>query len=806
MSGKAFNLVCEDYTVYMTVAPSNAGKSWLSKNIELQLREQGANPLLISSDDIRRELIGDFNLNKYDDRMLEVSQQAFELLYSKLKYSISYPVNRKFVVVDSTGLNSKFRQDIINICRCNNYKLVCLLFEYKDRKDWFINEGRNNYVINKHINKLQKEVYKDIKASDYHKIIRITAPISDINITYLQDKNNLVVEGNDYTVVGDVHACLNELDELLGKINNTPILVGDWIDIKDEDLTSANHLNANIIDYLYNRPNILLVKGNHEYNLYKHITNGDYTENKYFNSRSLIQISEEYRTKFIELYNRSYTTIRGKGFIVSHAPCKSKYLLTDLDKPTNLYYRFDDDKSSIINNIYNDSSYNTCWPLHLYGHITFNKPARTKWSIGLDTGVGYGNTLTGYNVNSKEFITVKSNKVVYTQGNVLTDYKPIIQDLTAKLNEDDSKKLHGFIRNKTMYLSGTMCPADKWENELESIKSALAYYKSKGQTKVLIQPKYMGSRAQVLLTPEGASVYTRNGHKLRPTEDLDKAIMNLELELIKEDCKFSNWLSNLGPWYNVLLDCELMPWSYLSKKLIEDTFEAYYYSHKLHNERMYKYDLYTDLINYKNSDNYKAGIISNNKDVTNFNIWKYIDDSNELIVFGQELDKYKEEQPVHFKAFNILKVEGKDKVLYSNSQFNRFNNKELLNLLNTALYEVDVDDIDAALEVVNLYSNYEGVVVKPYYNCDGQAPYIKVRNVDYLRLVYGHNYTQHIDKLIRDKSINSKLSLSIKEWQYGNNLLDIHSSQMTEDNLEYTNNLIRLIFELKAEQRLDPRL
>lgn len=793
-------------------------KSFLSKNIELQLREFGANPLLISSDDIRRELIGDFSLNKYDDRMLEVSQQAFELLYSKLKYSISYPVNRKFVIIDSTGLNSKFRQDIINICKANNYKLVCLLFEYKDRKDWFVNEGGNNYVITKHINKLQKEVYRDIKSSDYHKIVRITAPISDVNITYIQDKNNLVVDGNDYTVIGDVHACLNELDELLRKINNTPILVGDWIDIKDDDLSSANHLNVNIIDYLYNRPNILLVIGNHEYNLHKHIMNNDYTESKYFNSRSLMAISEEYRNKFIELYNRSYTTIRGKGFIVSHAPCKSKYLLTDLDRPTNLHYKSDDDKSSIINTIYNESSYNTCWPLHLYGHITFNKPARTKWSIGLDTGVGYGNALTGYNVSTKEFITVRSNKIVDRQDSVLTDYKPIIQDLTAKLDEDDSKKLYGFIRNNTMYVSGTMCPADKWDNELESIKAALTYYKNKGQTKVLIQPKYMGSRAQVLLTPQEVSVYTRNGHKLKPTKELDKAIVNLEQELIKEDCKLSNWLSGLGNWYSILLDCELMPWSYLSKGLIEDTFEAYYYSHRLHNERMYKYSLYYDLINYKNSKQYLRDIddqnkakqqqqqIKGNKELSNFVNWKYIDSLEELGIFGQELDKYKQEEPVHFKAFNILKVEGPDKVLYSNSQFNRFNNKELLSLLNTPLYEVDVDDFGTALEVVNQYSNYEGVVVKPYYNCEGHAPYIKVRNVDYLRLVYGHDYTQHLHKLIKDKSISGKLSLSIKEWQYGNNLLDIHSSQMIEDNLEYTNNLIKLIFELKVEQRLDPRL
>jgi len=800
---KPLSLVCEDYTVYITVAASNAGKSTLAKNIELELRQYNANPVLLSSDDIRRELIGDYSLDKYDDRMLEVSQQAFELLYAKLKHNISYPVNRKFVIIDSTGLNSKFRQDIINICRANNYKVVCLLFEYKDRKDWFINEGGNNYIINKHLNKLQKEVYRDIKASDYHKIVRITAPISELNLTYIEDKNNLVVDGNNYTVIGDVHGCVDELNTLLGSIDSTPILVGDWIDVKDDDLTSANDWNAAIIDYLYEKPHILLVKGNHEENLYKHIIKEDYTESPYFNSRSLIASSDEYRDKFIELYNRSYTTIRGKGFIVSHAPCKAKYLLTDTDKPTNLHYKKEDDKSAIINDIYNDKSYNTCWPLHLYGHLTFNKPARTKWSIGLDTGVGYGNVLTGYNVAAKEFITIKAK--CNSSYVVLDDYKSVVQDLTSKLDDDDSKKLHGFIRNKTMYVSGTMCPADSFDTELESIISALNYYKSKGQTQVIIQPKYMGSRAQVLLAPEGVSVYTRSGYKLKLTDELEQAVSNLELSLVKNKV-FGQWLDKLGSWSNVLLDCELLPWSFLAKGLISDTFEGYYYSHKIHIDNMTKYGLYNDLAAYKVSDNYKNGVISSNKEVTNFNSWKYLDTSDELTLFGQELDKYKVDEAPYFQAFNILKVEGEDKVLYSNSQFSRFNNEELFSLLNSPYHVISVDDIDNAYNAINQYNKLEGVVVKPYYNSEGQAPYIKVRSRDYLRLVYGYDYTQHLDKLIRDKSITGKLNISIKEWQYGNKLLDIHSSLMTEDNMEYTNNLIRLIFELKAEQRLDPRL
>lgn len=800
---KPFNIVCEDYTVYLLVAPSNAGKSTLANKILLDLGlKHNTKPVILSSDNIRRELTNEWYLNKYDSRMLEVSQQAFNLLYAKLRNYISYPVNKKFVIIDSTGLNEQFRTDILNICRDNNYKVVCILFDYKNRQDWFTNDGGDKYIITKHIDKLKKHVLSNLRRSDYHKVITITERIDSVNVTYIEDKNNLIVEGNNYTVIGDVHGCVEELKQLVSSIkdeHNVPILVGDWIDTKCNDSNN----NAVIIDYLLANPHILLVKGNHEENLYKHINNNDYTESPYFNSRLLMSTSEEYKTKFIELYNRSYSSIRGQGFIVTHAPCKSKFLLTSPNRMTNLYYKTEE-KCDLINSIYDDKHYNNCWPLHLYGHLTFDKPVKTKYSIGLDTGIGYGNVLTGYNVNSKKFITVKS----LLDDNVkqlehITKFKYPIENLEVKLDDDDTRKLNSFIRNKVPYISGTMCPADKTESILEDIKTVLSYYAAIGQTQVLIQPKYMGSRVQVEVSMDGYKVFTRNGFKLKQTPELDAAIDVLENSVSDE---LMTWINSLGSYTSILFDCELMPWSYLGKGLIQNTFEAYYYSHKLHIETMINHSFYKDLEAFKVSDDYINKVSLPNKQFNRFNHWKNTSNLNNLNTFGLELDKYSSNEAPYFMPFNILKVESENKILYSNSEFNRFNNYELLSLLNTPLHVVNVNDLTEGIRVQQLYSHLEGVVVKPYYNIEGQAPYIKVRNVDYLRLVYGHDYTSILHKFIDKKSIKGKLRVSINEWQLGNSLLDIHSSEFNDSNKEYVNTLIKLMFELKKEQELDPKL
>lgn len=801
MDTKDINIVVEDYTVFMTVGPSHAGKSTMAKQLQLELAKANIDCKLLSSDDIRRDLTGNSNMNKYDNRMMEVSAQAFNLLYAKLKNYISYPVNTKTVIIDSTGLNEQFREDIINICRDNNYKLVCILFSYKDRSDWFKFDGGNKFVINKHLLKMEKSVYKSIKAKDYHQVIRIEKPVNNVTVTYIEDKNNLVVEGNDYTVIGDVHGCVDELKELVSKIENTPILVGDWLDSKNDNVSC----NAVIIDYLLDNPQILTIKGNHEENLYKHIDSltEDKLSNKFFNSRQLIHDFPEYKEKFMELYNRSYTSIRGDGFIVTHVPCKSKYLLTDTNKMTNLHYT-DENKCDLINSIYDKKFYNNCWPLHLWGHLTFDKPVNKRVSIGLDTGVGYGGVLTAYNVATKKFITINSklddnNK----QLDNISKFKYEVEDLQVKLDDDETRRLNSFIRNKTPYISGTMCPADKTINNLENVTTVLDYYKFKGQTKVLIQPKYMGSRAQVLVTRQEYEVFTRNGFKLKHTEELDKAVNDLENSVSNE---FMTWINSLDDYSSVLLDCELMPWSYLGKGLIEEIYEPYYYSHKTHIEGMIRYGVYNDLNTYKSSDNFINKVKSSNKDNDVINQWKELGDRTELEQFGLELDKYKSREKPYFIPFNILKVESEDGILYSNSDFNKFNNKELLSLLNTPLHEVDIDNIEEVKRVQSLYGHLEGIVIKPYYNVESQAPYIKVRNKDYLRLVYGHNYTNYLDKFIAKKGISNKLRLSVKEWELGNKLLDIHSSCHIEDNKEYINTLIKLMFELNKEKGLDPRL
>ncbi len=80
------------HTILITVGPSHCGKStFLTQFLRPQI-DHRLNVQYISSDEIRRDILGQ-KLHKYHPLMMESSKQAFELLYKKKEMVTSYPIN-----------------------------------------------------------------------------------------------------------------------------------------------------------------------------------------------------------------------------------------------------------------------------------------------------------------------------------------------------------------------------------------------------------------------------------------------------------------------------------------------------------------------------------------------------------------------------------------------------------------------------------------------------------------------------------------------------------------------------------------
>jgi hypothetical protein len=102
----------------------------------------------------------------------------------------------------------------------------------------------------------------------------------------------------------------------------------------------------------------------------------------------------------------------------------------------------------------------------------------------------------------------------------------------------------------------------------------------------------------------------------------------------------------------------------------------------------------------------------------------------------------------------------------------------------------------------------EGLVLKCNKPGRSRIYMLKVRNEQYLTIIYGFDYLEpgKNETLIRKKNISKKLGVSNREYELGWNLAAIPYNGIHGENEEYCRTLAALIFEERKETGLDPRL
>ena len=99
-------------------------------------------------------------------------------------------------------------------------------------------------------------------------------------------------------------------------------------------------------------------------------------------------------------------------------------------------------------------------------------------------------------------------------------------------------------------------------------------------------------------------------------------------------------------------------------------------------------------------------------------------------------------------------------------------------------------------------------MIKPEFLSEYCIPYMKVRNPNYLKLIYGYDYSleDNLKHLITNKKVGRKRKVSINEFNLGIDLLNFKVSEITEENEKYKQNVAKIIFEEKIEKEIDFRL
>jgi protein phosphatase len=133
-------------------------------------------------------------------------------------------------------------------------------------------------------------------------------------------------------------------------------------------------------------------------------------------------------------------------------------------------------------------------------------------------------------------------------------------------------------------------------------------------------------------------------------------------------------------------------------------------------------------------------------------------------------------------------------------------------LLATAYQMVDLTDTESQIAGIRWWEELtsrggEGMVVKPLeFIVRGQRglvqPAVKCRGREYLRIIYGPEYTSHLDEL-RRRGLNAKRSLALREFALGIEALERFAQD--QEPLRRVHECVFGVLALESEP-VDPRL
>ena len=485
----------------------------------------------------------------------------------------------------------------------------------------------------------------------------------------------------------------------------------------------------------------------------------------------------------------------------------------------------------------------------VYGHTPVTEPQWVNRTINIDTGCVFGGKLTALRYPEKELVSVPAHQTYYEPVKPLLDeidkpssiktqgYDDIldINDVLGKrvistrlhhnltIREENAitalETISRFAVNPKwlIYLPPTMSPTETANKSdlLEHPAEAFAYYHKQGINDVIWQEKHMGSRAIVVVCrdPETAKkrfgisddtlgvCYTRTG---RPFFD-DAAI---EIDLLKQ---IKTAMDKAGYWETlhtnwICLDCELMPWSVKAQELLKQQYAPVGTSARVALEEAVA-SLETTIERGVDVN----PILENYRQRTEA-VTKYIEAYQQYCWSVQSIADLK------LAPFHLLATEGtvyfdKDHLWHTQMLTKLCQSSEDDVLFATRYGIVDLTDDTSQMEAIREWEKItahggEGTVIKPLnFIVQGKRglaqPAVKCRGREYLRIIYGPEYTlPHNLKRLHSRALSYKRSLALREFALGVEALErfVHSEPLSR-----VHECVFGILALESEA-VDPRL
>lgn len=840
------------------VGPTGSGKSSFGR--------KHFRPTEVISSDVCRGIVSD------DENNQASTKDAFELVNFIAGKRLAAG---KLTAIDATNVMAEDRKQYLALAREHNCLPVAIVFNLPEELCATRNAQRPDRNFGGHVIRRQHQAMRrslrelEREGFRYVHVLNSEDSINEVQIERTKLWSNKRDEHGPFDIIGDVHGCYDELQELMVKLgyNFSPhedggdtaehpsgrkaVFLGDLVD-RGPKTPSVLRLVMNMV----RAEKALCVPGNHDIKLMKKLKGRD-VRITHGLKESLEQLEvepPEFKatiSKFIDGLVGHFVLDDGK-LVVAHAGMKQEFQgrTSSRVREFALYGETTGETDEYGLPVrYNWAQDYRGDAMVVYGHTPVAEPEFTNRTVCVDTGCVFGGKLTALRYPERDFVSVHAKHTYYEpakpflsedaelkpkfesdRGGDVLDIDDVIGKRTINtrfqrnisVREENAiaalEVMSRFAVNPKwlIYLPPTMSPCETTSENgmLEHPAEAFKFYLNQGVPKVVCEEKHMGSRAVLVVckseqvankrfgvSNEGQGIcYTRTGRRF--FNDLQ-----LEQEFIKSVAKS---VEHAGLWEDlntdwIALDCELMPWSAKALELVREQYAAVGAAGSASLSRT------VSLLKSAQSHGVNVEQLLNKYSARESMIDLYRDAYRRYCWTVNSLDDFK------LAPFHILATE--NRTYFDQNHEWHMNTLAKVATVTPALVvatpykTIDLTDEASAREGIEWWQQLtgaggEGMVVKPYdFIASGDRgliqPAIKCRGAEYLRIIYGPEYTaeEHLQRL-RRRGLSAKRSLALREFMLGVESLERF---VRHEPLYRVHECVFAVLALESEP-VDPRL
>ncbi|MFD5752854.1 polynucleotide kinase-phosphatase [Streptomyces sp. NPDC127033] len=810
----ARRLPVPDLSLVVLIGASGSGKSTFART--------RFKPTEVISSDFCRGLVAD------DENDQSASGDAFDVLHYIVGKRLAAG---RLTVVDATNVQTESRRELVRLAREHDVLPVAIVLDLPEEVCAARNAARPERasmprrVIRRHRGELRRSL-RGLEREGFRKvhILRGEREVEAAQIVLERRYNDLRHLTGPFDIIGDVHGCRSELETLLGRLGyvdgvhprgRTAVFVGDLVD-RGPDSPGVLRRVMGMVE----AGSALCVAGNHENKLGR-LLKGRKVQLTHGLAETAEQLDREddaFRAKVGEFIDGliSHYVLDGGKLVVCHAGLPEKYhgrtsgrvrshaLYGDTTGETDAFglpvrYPWAEDyrgRAAVV-----------------YGHTPVPNTSWLNNTLCLDTGAVFGGRMTALRWPERELVDVPAERVWYEPARPLTTEAPggregrplDLADVHGRRIVETRHMARLAVREENAaaalevmsrfaidprllaYLPPTMAPTAVSHEEgfLEHPAEAFAQYAADGVARVVCEEKHMGSRAVALVCASEAvaearfgvrgatgALHTRTG---RPFFD-DPAVTEEILGRLRTAVTAAGlWRELDTDW--LLLDAELMPWSLKATGLLRTQYAA------VGAAAGAAFPAVTRALEAAVSRGVPAaGLLAAQRER-----------AADAAAFTEAYRRYcwttDGLDGVRLAPFQLLAAQGRnlagvphDRQLAWLDRLVEHDPAGLLQVTRRLL--VDTGDADSVRAGVDWWLEMterggEGMVVKPLQALVKDAkgrllqPGIKVRGREYLRIIYGPEYTrpENLARL-RGRYLGHKRSLALREYALGLEALD----------------------------------